>query len=100
MMLLTKEIKKALPPLYSSEEKKPEEMPIVVKFFTPWSNWTWYAVEGEEKEGGDWLFYGLVDGFCKELGYFTLSQLEELRGPFGLKVERDRGFDKMLSEVM
>lgn len=99
MKLLTKEILKKLPPLYTNESKKPEDVPVVVKFFTPWANWTWYATEGEVQEDGDVMFFGLVDGLCKELGYFTLNQLKEVKGPFGLKVERDRGFSKTLAEV-
>jgi hypothetical protein len=31
----------------------------------------------------------LVDGHCRELGYFVLSELEEVRGPMGLPIERD-----------
>jgi hypothetical protein len=30
-----------------------------------------------------------VDGLVKELGYFSLSELEEVRGPLGLPIERD-----------
>jgi len=33
-----------------------------------------------------------LKGFEKELGYFSLSELENLRGLFGLKVERDLHF--------
>jgi len=40
-------------------------------------------------EDGDWLFYGLVDGFEKEWGYFSLKELESVRGPLGLGIERD-----------
>ena len=61
-----------------------------VKFFTPDSNWTWYSVEYNPDAK---LFYGLVDGFEKELGYWGLEELEEIKGPFGLKVERDKWFD-------
>ena len=44
--------------------------------------------------------FGLCDlgmGF-PELGYVSLSELKEVRGPFGLGVERDRSFraDKTL----
>jgi hypothetical protein len=34
----------------------------------------------------------LVDGFEKELGYFNLSELEEVTGPMGLPIERDLYF--------
>ncbi|MCJ7688053.1 MAG: DUF2958 domain-containing protein, partial [Clostridiaceae bacterium] len=56
--------------------------------FTPDSNWTWYATKFDDVD----TFFGLVDGFEKELGYFSLSELESIRGPFGLKVERDLYF--------
>ena len=99
MMLLTKEVREKLPKLYATEEVKLEDKVVEVKFFTPWTNWTWYAVEGEEQEDGDWIFFGLVDGQELEWGNFSLRELESLKGPFGLKVERDRGFRKKISEV-
>jgi len=57
MKLLTKEILEKLPKLYTQEEKGLEAIAIV-KFFTPDSNWTWYATEFD----GDDLFFGLVEG--------------------------------------
>lgn len=87
MMLLTKANLKALPPLYTNEHVAD---PIaVVKFFTPWSNWTWYATEFD----GTDLFFGLVDGHEEELGYFSLSELKSVKGPWGLRIERDRHFE-------
>lgn len=87
MMLLTKENRKALPPLRAQEHA---DDPIAyVKFFTPWSNWTWYATEFD----GEDEFFGLVQGHEIELGYFSLKELESVRGPFGLRIERDRHFD-------
>ena len=99
MKMLTKENISSLPAIGSMDGKAPENVPVVVKYFTPWSNWTWYVTEGEQREGGDWLFFGLVEGFEKELGYFTLSQLTEVKGPMGLRIERDRNFKANLSEV-
>jgi hypothetical protein len=72
---------------------------VVLKYFTPDSNWTWFVVEGEEQEG-DFLFFGLVQGFEEELGYFTLKQIQENLGPFGLRIERDLYFKpQRLSEI-
>ncbi|MBE3087735.1 MAG: DUF2958 domain-containing protein [Planctomycetes bacterium] len=91
MKLLTEEIKTKLPKLGSMDGKDPATVPIVVKFFSPYSNWTWYATEGEQV-GGDWEFFGLVRGFESELGYFRLSELETaVRGKLHL-VERDMHF--------
>lgn len=101
MKLMTKEVIKNLPKLYANEDKKPEDVKIAVKFFTPWSNWTWFATEGELQEDGDWLFFGMVHGMEKELGYFTLNELLSVNGPWGLKIERDMYYGShTLSEVM
>ncbi len=96
MVLLTKELRKKLPTLYSQEEKGLDAVAIV-KFFTPDSNWTWYATEFDGKD----TFFGLVDGFEKELGYFSLSELQNVKGALGLPIERDRYFiPKTLRELM
>lgn len=84
MKLLTKEIERKLPPLYS-QEKNPDPV-AQVKFFCPWNSWTWYATEYSPEEK---IFFGLVDGFDRELGYFSLEELESVTGKFGLKIERD-----------
>ena len=77
-----------LPPLYSNEEKGLEAI-APVKFFTPDSNWTWYSSEFD----GEDLFFGLVSGFEVELGYFSLKELQEAKGPLGLPIERDMYFE-------
>ena len=100
MQLMTKEIEQKIPALRTTENMEPSEIDVVVKFFTPWSNWTWYATEGEKQPDGDWMFYGFVDGIEPEIGLWTLSELTEVVGPMGLKIERDRGFQAKLSEVM
>lgn len=94
MKLLTKEILKTLPALYSQENVSD---PVVrVKFFHPFSNWTWYGIEYDGKD----LFYGLVKGFEDELGYFSLSELQSINVK-GLGIERDMYFNPCkLSELM
>lgn len=86
MQLLTDDIRRRLPKLYATEDDRD---PLAqVKFFTPWTNWTWYATEFD----GDDRFFGLVVGHERELGYFSLSELQSVRGPGGLKIERDLYF--------
>ena len=85
MKLLTEEIKTAL----RKKGTDSDSPTFICKFFDPCGSWTWFVASGEEVEGGDWLFYGLVDGFEKEWGYFSLKELESVRGPFGLGIERD-----------
>ena len=104
MKLLTKEMRLKMPPLYSNEDN-PDPM-VVAKFFTPDSSWTWYVIEGgpETNDNGeevDYIFFGYVVGLEKELGYFSLRELESVRGPLGLKIERDLYFKPvLLSEVV
>ena len=61
----------------------------VVKFFTPDAGATWLLTELDPEDPD--LAFGLCDlGLgCPELGYVRLSELDELRGPLGLPVERD-----------
>jgi hypothetical protein len=95
MKLLTREILAKLPPLYANEGLGMQAS-AQVKFFTPDSNWTWYASEFDGEE----TFFGLVAGFEVELGYFSLSELQAIRGGLGLPVEQDRYFEPTtLSEL-
>lgn len=94
VILLTQEIKSKLPVLYTQEN---EEDPMVIcKFFAVFTNWTWYGIEFD----GNDTFFGYVAGDFPELGYFTLSELQELKGPMGLTIERDMYFKPCrLSEI-
>ena len=83
MKLLTKALRKQLPPLYSTEAQS--DPMVICKFFYPSFDWTWYAIEYDGQD----VFFGLVDGLEVELGYFWLSELERVRGKLGLPVERD-----------
>lgn len=84
MELLPGEVRAALPGLYSGEEQELNAI-APVKFFTPAGSWTWYASEYDGKD----TFFGLVSGFEVELGYFQLTELESIRDPLGLPIERD-----------
>ena len=104
MKLLTQELRKKLPPLYSQDGKGGKAV-AQLKLFTPDSSFTWYISEGspitnENGEEIDFHFFGLVDGQFKELGYVSLKELEEVRGPMGLPIERDLYWrPKMLEEI-
>ena len=95
MKLLTQELRRKLPPLRSQEDKGGRAV-AHVKMFCPDSSWSWFATEFD----GEDTFFGLVDGHEKELGYFSLSELESVNGPMGLPIERDLYFDpKTLEEI-
>ena len=87
MDLMPGEIRAVLPPLYSQELKGMEAV-APVKYFTPDSSWSWYASEFD----GEDLMFGMVSGYEVELGYFRLSELESVRGPLQLPIERDLYF--------
>jgi hypothetical protein len=69
----------------------------VVKLFTPDAQCTWLLTE----LGLDDIAFGLCDlGMgSPELGFVSMHELRNLRGPLGLPVERDEHFeaDKTLS---
>lgn len=95
MKLLTKEILERLPKLGETDG---QDDPIIqVKFFTPDAQWTWYGIEYDGRD----RFFGYVIGFESELGYFSLKELQGVRGSLGLPIERDLYFQPCpLSKIM
>ncbi|HEX7854644.1 MAG TPA: DUF2958 domain-containing protein [Sphingobium sp.] len=73
---------------------EPDFVPVV-KLFNPVGAATWLATELDDD--GDTLF-GLADlGFgCPELGSFSLLEIESVHLPYGLKIERDIGFEGLV----
>ena len=89
MKLLTKEIRKQLPALYSQDNSKD---PIVyIKFFDPCGSFTWFILE---YDGEDTFFAFVKSHLCPdgELGYVSLSELKSIKNPLGLGIERDLYF--------
>lgn len=98
MILLTPEIRAALRgndiariAAQTDGKREPDPLPVV-KLFNPMGAATWLA--SELGEDGDTLF-GLADlGFgCPELGTYSLSEIESVRLPGGLGIERDLTFE-------
>ncbi|MBB4230069.1 DUF2958 domain-containing protein [Rhizobium mongolense] len=89
MLLVTMEQRAKL--LENFANKDDDHIPVV-KLFTPWANATWLFVD-LDPEDEDRLF-GLCDlgHGSPELGYALLSELEGLKGPWGLKIKRDLHF--------
>ena len=95
--MMTEELKKQLPPLYSQEEVEDPE--ILAHYFNPYGRGDWFGIEF----GADDRFFGYCCIHCCELGYFSLQELEEtyvnIEG-VKLPLERDLYWKpKMLSEV-
>ena len=88
MSLIPQDIFNKIPNLYETENQK--DKICYVKLFLPNSNWTWYIIEIDKQDKN--TCYGFVDGFEKELGYFSLKELANIRDSLGVKVERDISF--------
>lgn len=70
--------------------REPDPEPVV-RFFNPVGAATWLATEID----ADGILFGLADlGFgCPELGSFSAAELEAVRLPYGLGIERDLHFE-------
>ena len=94
MKIIIDDLREKLPPLYATEGVS--DPLVLCRFFLPWSKWLWYAM----KFDGEDLFFGYVVGDVCELGYFSLKELLDIRGPLGLTLEEDDGFEAVpLSNV-
>lgn len=95
MKLLTEEIKAQL--IHNNVMAREFDHVPVVKFFLPGTGCTWVLTEMEP----DGACFGLCDlGHGEpELGYVRVDELESIKGPAGLTVERDLHFrtDRPLS---
>lgn len=91
MKLLTQAIENKLnaTPIHTHDGKG-LDAPLIVKFFNPCGSGTWLITEGEKQEDGDWMLFGYCHIYEWEWGYVMLSDLQNLRLPFGLSIERDR----------
>ena len=95
--LLPTSLEKTLPPIHATEKTTEKKKIVYAKFFTPYTCWTWFVLEGSRQEDGDFLFFGLVHGLEKEYGYFSLNELESvgISNPHH-RIERDLHFTPTL----
>ena len=83
MILLTRTQRAQL--LANGRQRGADHFPVV-KFFNPFGEGVWLATELDED--GDVMF-GMADIGCPELGSWSFSELESIRLPFGMGIERD-----------
>jgi len=88
--LMTSQIRKILPPLYTQENEK--DPMVYVKFFNPYGAGTWLATEFDGRDN----FFGAVTlGHGWELGYFSLRELESIEATmFGKRVPGLQGIER------
>ena len=90
MKLLTESIKAAAEKQYSKQSDMAQN--VVAKFFNPCGAGTWYLMNKHKDDDYCW---GIVDLHEIEMGSFSMGELENIRLPFGLKIERDLYFEPM-----
>jgi hypothetical protein len=94
MKLLTDEIRETM--LANGRANIDREDPVdfnpTVKVFCPWGAATWLLTELDPEDPD--IAFGLCDlGLgCPELGSVRISELEDICGPLGLRIERDLTF--------
>jgi hypothetical protein len=91
MKLLTKELTEKLNRAGYAGTKP------ICKLFTPWGRATW-LITGIE----DGILYGYADlgmGCVEWGGIESVESLEAVRGPFGMKIERDLYWEPVEGEV-
>jgi hypothetical protein len=99
MQLLTKELLKRFERVGRQEDSA---NPIVIaKFFNPTGAGTWYATEYDPESKEFFGYVSIFGDWNDEWGSFSLDELQNYIGKFGLGIERDLYFgEKRISEVM
>lgn len=89
MKLFTKDLRNKLVKNHLEQDGS-KEFKAVVKIFNPTGAGTWYLSELDAENN---TAFGLCCIHEKELGYVSIYELENFRGIFGLKLERDTSFE-------
>jgi len=94
--MMTKELGKKIPPLYSQDGKGDEAI-VYAHYFNPYGVGEWWILEWD----GENEMFGYADLGFPELGYISLSELENVSiGGMELPIERDLHWrEKTLGEV-
>ena len=71
--------------LANGRQRDQDHIPVV-KFFNPLGEGVWLATELDDD--GD-IMFGLADLGYPELGSWSLSEMQSVRLPFGMGIERD-----------
>ena len=99
MKLVTKAIEKKVPALYEQDGKGMEAV-AYAKYFYPLGHATWFMTEYDPETETAFGWSELSAG-CGELGYFSLAELKNFTGSYGVKIERDLHFTpKTLAEAV
>jgi hypothetical protein len=102
MELITKELHEAFKKQGDTSEKQAKDIPVICKLFNPVGPGTWWVYE--HVEGDVYMAYALLDEpMFAELGTISINEMQALKLPFGLGIERDIHFEvgsKTLQQVI
>ena len=88
MKLLTKSITEKAKKQY--DKGSDMEQMVVAKFFNPIGNGTWYLMNLADDKDYAW---GIVDMFAVEMGSFSMRELQGIKLPLNMGIERDKYFE-------
>ena len=95
MKLLTVALKKKF--ARTGAQQDIEDPVIIAKYFMCYTNWTFYVTEFDPSTK---VLTGIFQWLETEWGTLGLHHLKSLRGPLGVKVERDKFFKSLrMSEL-
>lgn len=83
-------ISKILPSLDLVDEY---ENPQAIAHLTNPRGWDWYILAGQHLGNDDFYLFGLVNGYEKELGFFTLKQIIDVGAKYDIDFKPIGVFD-------
>ena len=90
MKLMTKEIQEKAEKQYDLGSDM--EQIVVAKHFDAMGGWKWFLMNKKKDDSYCW---GIVKGHEVEMGSFSIDELENIKLPFGMGIERDTLFEPM-----
>ena len=85
MKLLTKQLLNRFEKVGRQENEK--DPLVICKFFNPCGAGTWYATEYYPEEKNFFGYVSIFGGHEDEWGYFSLDELQNFRGKFGIEID-------------
>lgn len=85
---------KATPALRSTDGTRWADRVTTCRLFDPCGSFAWYVVELDPTTGEA---FGIVVGDVVEVGYFMLPELAQVRGKWGIGIERDTSHDRPMT---
>lgn len=87
MKLLTKELETQFKKVGRQEGSS--DPLVIAHYFNPCGAGDWWATEYDPETREFFGFVSMFGNHNDEWGYFSLDELESVKGPFGVGIERD-----------